>query len=46
MCINLPQVKGTSERLGPKLRSRKIRSIFRTESTLRKQLCKPKDQVA
>ena len=46
MSINLPYVKGTSEKLRRILRSHKIRSTFYTENTLRKLLCKPKDQVA
>ena len=44
--INLPYVEGTSEKLRHILRSHKIRSIFYTEKTLRKLLCKPKDRVA
>ena len=43
---NLPYVQGTSEKLRHILRSHKIRSTFYTEKTLRKLLCKPKDQVA
>ena len=46
MSINLPYVEGTSEKLRCILRSHKIRSTFYTENTLRKLLCKPKDQVA
>ena len=46
MSINLPYVEGTSEKLQRILRSHKIRSTFYTENTLRKLLCKPKDQVA
>ena len=46
MSINLPYVEGTSEKLRRILRSHKIRSTFYTENTLRKLLCKPKDQVA
>ena len=46
MSINLPYVKGTSEKLRRILRSHKIRSTFYTENTLRKLLCKPKDRVA
>ena len=45
MSINLPYVEGTSEKLRRILRSHKIRSTFYTENTLRKLLCKPKDQV-
>ena len=44
--INLPYVEGTSEKLRRILRSRKIRSTFYTEMTLRKLLCKRKDRVA
>ena len=44
--INLPYVERTSEKLRRILRSHKIRSTFYTEKTLRKLLCKPKDQVA
>ena len=46
MSINLPCVEGTSEKLWRILRSNKIRSTLYTEDTLRKLLCKPKDQVA
>ena len=46
MSINLPYVEGISEKLRRILRSHKIRSTFYTENTLRKLLCKPKDQVA
>ena len=46
MSINLPYVEGTSEKLRRILRSHKIKSTFCTENTLRKLLCKPKDQVA
>ena len=46
MSMNLPPVEGTSEKLWCLLRSHKIRSIFYTENTLRKLLCKPKDGVA
>ena len=46
MSINLPYVEGTSEKLQCILRSHKIRSTFYTENTLRKLLCKSKDQVA
>ena len=38
--------EGVSEKLLRILRSHKIRSIFYTEMTLRKRLCKPKDCVA
>ena len=44
MSINLPYVEGTSEKLRRIFRSHKIRSTFYTENTLRKLLCKPKDQ--
>ena len=44
--INLPYIKGTSEKLRRILRSHKIRSTFCTEMTLCKLLCKPKDLVA
>ena len=44
--INLPYVEGASEKLHGILRSHKIRSTFYIEYTLRKLLCKPKDQVA
>ena len=46
MTIDLPYVKGTSEKLRRILRSHKIRSTSYTESTLRKLLCKPKGRVA
>ena len=46
MCINLPYVKSTSEKLRRILKSHKIRSTFYTENTFRKLLCKPKDRVA
>ena len=46
LSINFPYVEGTSEKLRRILRSHKIRSTFYTENTLRKLLCKPKDQVA
>ena len=39
-------MEGTSEKLRRILRSHKIRSIFYTENTLCKLLCKPKDRVA
>ena len=39
-------LEGYSENLQPKLKSRKIRSTFYTERTLRKLLCKPKVRVA
>ena len=43
MNMNLPYVKGSSEKLPRILRSHKIRSTFYTEMFLRKLLCKPKD---
>ena len=43
--INLRYVDGTSEKLRRILRSRKIRSTFYTDMTLRKLLCEPKDQT-
>ena len=46
MGINLGYIEGTSEKLQPILESHKIRSTFYTENTLRKLICKPKDQVA
>ena len=46
MSINLLYVEGTSEKLWGILRSHKIRSTFYSEMTLRKLLCKLKDQVA
>ena len=46
MSINLPYVKGTSEKLQRVLRSHKIGSTFYTENTLRKLLCRPKDRAA
>ena len=46
MSINLQYVEGTSEKLWPVLRSHKIISTFYIQSTLRKVLCKPKNQVA
>ena len=46
MIINLPYVEGTSKKLKCILRSHKIKSMFYTKSTLRKLLCKSKDQVA
>ena len=46
MSINLPNVEGTGEKLRCILRSRKIRSTFYTEITLRKLIYKPKDQIA
>ena len=45
MSINLTYVEGTNEKLRHILKSHQIRSILYTESTLRKLLCKPKDQV-
>ena len=44
--INLPHVEGTSEKLRRILICHKIRSMFYTEMTLRKLLCKPTDRVA
>ena len=41
LSIHLAYVEGTSERLRRKLRSRKMRITFCTESTLHKLLCKP-----
>ena len=46
MSLKSPYVEGASEQLQRLLRSRKTRSTFYTESTLRKQLCKPKNWVA
>ena len=46
MIINLPYVEGTSKKLKCIPRSHKIKSMFYTKSTLRKLLCKSKDQVA
>ena len=46
MSINLPYVKGTTEKLQHVLRSYKIKSTLYTESNLHKLLCKPKDRVA
>ena len=46
MSKNLLYVEGISEKLQRILRSHKIRSIFHTESTLCKLICKWKDQVA
>ena len=46
MSMTLPYIEGASEKLRHALRSHKIRSTFCTESTLRKLLCKPIDQVA
>ena len=45
MRINLPYVEGNSEKLRRLIRSHKIRSIFYTDKTLGKLLCKPKDWV-
>ena len=45
MNINLPYVKGTSEKLRRILRSHKIRSTFDTKNTFPKLLSKPKDRV-
>ena len=46
MSINLRYIEGTIEKLRRMLKSQKIKSTFYTESTLRKQLCKPKNWVA
>ena len=46
MSINLPYVKGTSEKPRRILRSHKIRSTFHIDNTLHKLLCKPKDRIA
>ena len=46
MSLNLPHVEGTSEKLRHILRSHKVISTLYTESTLRKLLCKLKNQVA
>ena len=46
MSINVPYIKGSSEKLWCILRSHKIRSNFYTEKTLHKLLWKPKDWVA
>ena len=46
MSINLPYLKGSSEKLQHILRSHKMRSTFYIENTLHKVLCKPKDLVA
>ena len=46
MSTNLPYTEITSEILRCILRSHKTRSTFYTENTMRKLLCKPKDQVA
>ena len=46
MSIHLACVEGTSEKLQRILKSYKVRSTFYIESSLRKLLCKPKDQVA
>ena len=45
MSMNLLYVEGTSGKLPGILRSHRIRSIFYTENTLHKLLCKPKDWV-
>ena len=45
MSLNLPHVEGTSEKLRHILRSHKVISTLYTESTLRKLLCKLKNQV-
>ena len=46
MSIDLPYVKGTSEKLMRIFISHEIRSTFYTENTLRKLFCKLKDLVA
>ena len=46
MCLNLPYVEGTNEKLRGILKFHKIRSSFYTENTLHKLLCKPKDRLA
>ena len=46
MSLNLPYVKGTSEKQRCILRSHKVRSTFYAEDTLCKLLCKSKDRVA
>ena len=46
MSINVPNVKGTNEKLQQILKSHKISFTFYTESALRKILFKPKDRVA
>ena len=46
MSLNLPYVKGTSEKLQCILRSHKVRSTFYAKITLCKLLCKSKDRVA
>ena len=46
MSLNLPHAEGTSEKLRHILRSHKVLSTLYTESTLRKLLCKLKNQVA
>ena len=46
MDINLPYVKGASEKLRRILRSHKIRFSFYNESNLSKLLCKPKYRKA
>ena len=45
MSINLLYTEGTSEKLWRIHKSHKIISTFYTENTLRKLLCKPKEQV-
>ena len=45
MSRNLPYIKGTNEKLRCILRCHKVRSIFYTETTLRKLLCKLRDRV-
>ena len=46
MSISLQHPEVTSEKLRCILKSHKTRSTFYTENTMRKLLCKPKDQVA
>ena len=46
MSINLRYIEGASEKLQRIPKSHKIRSIFYTEYTFRKLLCKPKDEIA
>ena len=41
MRINLPYAESINEKLRRLLRSHKIKSIFYTENTLRRLLCKP-----
>ena len=46
MSLNLPYVKGISEKLQCILRSHTLKSTFYTKNTLCKLLCKSKDRVA